>query len=91
MVGEGAAVAACQVPGVRYVITMTGERQELERPRIVDTELPDACAVCGGTISARFSPQGVKGVCLTCHLVTTLAVAEVDGGMRIGHLAIGQA
>jgi len=69
---------------------MTGERRQ-ETARIVDAELQDACAACGGPIAARFSPGAIRGVCLSCHLVTTIKVARGKGGVQLGHLPGGLA
>jgi len=54
-----------------------------------EIELPDACAVCDGTIAARITPHGARGVCLACHLVSTLAISPTGDGVRVLHLPGG--
>ena len=70
---------------------MTTEHERGTREGQLEAELSGACVVCGGDLTARFTSSGVRGVCLTCHLLTTLAVMRTPQGMRVTCLSAGAA
>jgi hypothetical protein len=74
---------------MRYPCHMNTELQKETMSH--EVELPDACAVCDGPITVRFTPTSARGVCLACHLVTALTMARAGEGVRISHLPGGNA
>ena len=54
-----------------------------QEPTIHEVELNDACAGCGGPITARFTPGSSRGVCLACHLVTPMMLVRSGENVRI--------
>ena len=80
-------MTACHAPTMRYPCSMNTELQKERMSH--EVELPGACAVCDGPIMARFTPSSARGVCLTCRLVTALALSQGDDGVKVGHLPGG--
>ncbi len=74
---------------MRYSCRMNTELQKETMSH--EVELPGACAVCDGPIAARITPYGARGVCLACHLVSTLALSPAVDGVRVMHLPGGMA
>jgi hypothetical protein len=62
-----------------------------QQPRFQDVVFPEACLACGGPLAARLSPATARGVCLACHVVTTLALARVADGFQVGQVPSGVA
>ncbi|HTP29657.1 MAG TPA: hypothetical protein VMK12_28835 [Anaeromyxobacteraceae bacterium] len=71
-------------------MTMT-EHEPGTRDTQLEAELSGACVACGGDLTARFTPSGVRGVCLKCHLLTTLAVMHTPNGLHVACLSVGAA
>src|SRR5512146_699110 len=81
--------AACHVPTLRYSCSMNTELQQ--EATVHDLELSDACACCGGPVHARFTPGSARGVCVSCRLVTSMALVKSDEGIRIVQAPAGSA
>lgn len=48
-----------------------------------DFELPNGCALCGGPVSVRISPQAARSVCIGCRWVARATVAFRPEGIEV--------
>ncbi len=51
--------------------------------RTAEMTLSNACAVCGGDLSMRVSPDGARTYCADCHLIDKPAVKWNSEGARL--------
>jgi hypothetical protein len=70
---------------------MNVNHEHEQSPHFHDVLLPKACVACGGPLAARFGPRSALGVCVACHVVTTLALARAEDGYQVGQLPGGVA
>ena len=62
-----------------------------EEANVHDILLKKACGSCGGTLAVRIAPGSGRGVCLGCHLVTTVTVARSGEGVVIAQAPVAEA
>jgi hypothetical protein len=51
--------------------------------QIPDLVLPGGCALCGGPVSVRVSPDQAYSVCIPCRWLTRAAVSFRPGGIEV--------
>ncbi len=57
-----------------------------------ELQLTGACLVCEGTLELRFSPDGARAFCATCHTIVTPRVRRhPHRGLAIEFRAVGLA
>ncbi len=85
---KGRGAVACHAAAMRYPSIM---ETELRRETVHDLELPGACIGCGGAIVVRVTPGTARGVCATCHAITSMLLVRVEGGLQVTQAPRGQA
>jgi hypothetical protein len=56
-----------------------------------ELQLDHACPVCSGPIQLRLSPEGARGVCVTCQVISTAVVRRDHAGLSVNFPTVGQA